>query len=50
MSKANLSKSKFKKAPQAPRRFKSAYIFFSIAKHKELREKFPNSGDEGKVS
>jgi hypothetical protein len=28
---------KFVKAPQAPRRFKSAYMFFSIDKHKEIR-------------
>lgn len=29
---------KFRKAPQAPKRFKSAFIFFSIAKHPEIRE------------
>lgn len=28
---------KYKKAPQAPRRFKSAYMFFSTEKHKEIR-------------
>lgn len=28
---------KLKKAPQAPRRFKSAYMFFSTGKHKEIR-------------
>mmetsp|Transcript_11045 Transcript_11045/g.12389 ORF Transcript_11045/g.12389 Transcript_11045/m.12389 type:complete len:465 (+) Transcript_11045:614-2008(+) len=28
---------KYKKAPQAPRRFKSPYIFFSTIKHKEIR-------------
>jgi hypothetical protein len=31
-------KAKFKKAPQAPRRFKSAYMFFSTWKHKDIRE------------
>jgi hypothetical protein len=30
-------KLKYKKAPEAPIRFKSAYIFFSIAKQKEIR-------------
>uniref|UniRef100_A0A6U5NHK7 HMG box domain-containing protein n=1 Tax=Grammatophora oceanica TaxID=210454 RepID=A0A6U5NHK7_9STRA len=29
---------KLRKAPGAPRRFKTAFIFFSTAKHKELRE------------
>jgi hypothetical protein len=28
---------KYKKAPQAPRRFKSSYMFFSTEKHKEIR-------------
>jgi len=28
---------KYKKAPQAPKRFKSSYIFFSTHKHKEIR-------------
>jgi hypothetical protein len=28
---------RYKKAPQAPRRFKSAYMFFSTSKHKEIR-------------
>jgi len=31
-------KMKLKKAPQAPKRFKSAYMFFSIEKHREIRE------------
>eukprot|EP00586_Coscinodiscus_wailesii_P004845 CAMPEP_0172485618 /NCGR_PEP_ID=MMETSP1066-20121228/13713_1 /TAXON_ID=671091 /ORGANISM="Coscinodiscus wailesii, Strain CCMP2513" /LENGTH=414 /DNA_ID=CAMNT_0013250981 /DNA_START=563 /DNA_END=1807 /DNA_ORIENTATION=+ len=30
---------KFKKAPQAPKRFKSAYMFFSTKKHPEIRKK-----------
>jgi HMG (high mobility group) box len=29
---------KFKKAPGAPRRFKSAYMFFSTEKHKSIRQ------------
>jgi HMG-box domain len=29
---------KFKKAPLAPRRFKSAYMFFSTEKHKSIRQ------------
>jgi len=38
------SKTKYKKAPQAPRRFKSAYIFFSTTKHKEIREELRTKG------
>ena len=38
--------SKFKKAPEAPRRFTSAYIFFSSEKHKELREELKRRGEE----
>eukprot|EP00548_Thalassiothrix_antarctica_P011704 CAMPEP_0194162342 /NCGR_PEP_ID=MMETSP0152-20130528/79444_1 /TAXON_ID=1049557 /ORGANISM="Thalassiothrix antarctica, Strain L6-D1" /LENGTH=404 /DNA_ID=CAMNT_0038872233 /DNA_START=442 /DNA_END=1656 /DNA_ORIENTATION=+ len=38
------SKTKYKKAPQAPRRFKSAYIFFSTIKHKEIREELGTKG------
>jgi hypothetical protein len=29
---------KYKKSPEAPRRFKSAYMFFSTEKHKEIRK------------
>lgn len=29
---------KYKKAPQAPRRFKSAFMFFSTEKHKAIRQ------------
>lgn len=36
----HLSKRKLKKAPQAPRRFKSAYMFYSTWKHKDIREQF----------
>ena len=32
------SKSKFKKAPGAPRRFKSAFMFFSETRHKQIRD------------
>mmetsp|Transcript_1873 Transcript_1873/g.2283 ORF Transcript_1873/g.2283 Transcript_1873/m.2283 type:complete len:418 (-) Transcript_1873:444-1697(-) len=38
------SKTKYKKAPQAPRRFKSAYMFFSTTKHKEIREELGAKG------
>lgn len=44
-------KVKFKKAPQAPRRFKSAYMFFSTAKHPEIRARLTAEGKTGlKVS
>ena len=36
---------KFKKAPGAPRRFTSAYMYFSSEKHKELRSEFENRGE-----
>jgi len=39
---------KYKKAPQAPRRFKSSYMFFSTTKHKEIRAELTAKG-EGKV-
>ena len=41
---------KFKKAPQAPRRFKSAYMFFSTDKHKSIREDMDREGVVAKVS
>jgi len=37
---------KFRKAPQAPKRGKSAFIFFSIAKHPEMRKKFDDGSTE----
>jgi hypothetical protein len=40
---------KYKKAPDAPRRFKSAFIFFSIEKHREIRESLQNAGYKEKV-
>ncbi len=38
--------SSLKKAPEAPKRFKSAFIFFSAEKHKEIRAQM---GDKGRV-
>jgi hypothetical protein len=38
-------RAKYKKAPGAPKRFKSAFIFFSTAKHKEIRKVL---GEKGK--
>jgi hypothetical protein len=35
---------KYKKAPQAPRRFKSSYMFFSTEKHKSIRKEFAERG------
>lgn len=43
MKKKNI-KTKYKKAPQAPRRFKSAYMFFSTTKHKDIREELGGRG------
>jgi len=40
---------KYKKAPQAPRRFKSSYMFYSTIKHKEIRAELTAKG-EGKLS
>ena len=36
---------KYKKAPEAPRRFKSAFIFFSIEKHRQIRENLASDGE-----
>ena len=41
---------KFKKAPDAPKRFKSAFIIFSAEKHKEIKENFAKQGRAEKVS
>jgi len=41
---------KFKKAPGAPLRFKSAFIFFSTRKHKEIRSQLGKAGEKEKVS
>ena len=40
---------KYKKAPQAPRRFKSSYMFFSTEKHKEIRKELTEKGEIEKV-
>lgn len=40
---------KYKKAPNAPRRFKSSYMFFSTHKHKEIREERAKKGEDPKV-
>jgi hypothetical protein len=40
---------KYKKAPQAPRRFKSSYMFFSTEKHKKIRKELTDKGDMSKV-
>jgi len=41
---------KYKKAPEAPKRFKSAYMFFSTAKHQEIREQYAKSIASEKVN
>jgi hypothetical protein len=41
---------KYKKAPNAPRRFKSSYMFFSTFKHKQIREELAKEGKNSKVS
>ncbi len=41
---------KYTKAPQAPRRFKSAYMFFSTEKHKDFRKELAAKGENDKVS
>eukprot|EP00534_Pseudo-nitzschia_fraudulenta_P003715 CAMPEP_0201131450 /NCGR_PEP_ID=MMETSP0850-20130426/42819_1 /ASSEMBLY_ACC=CAM_ASM_000622 /TAXON_ID=183588 /ORGANISM="Pseudo-nitzschia fraudulenta, Strain WWA7" /LENGTH=415 /DNA_ID=CAMNT_0047401493 /DNA_START=259 /DNA_END=1506 /DNA_ORIENTATION=+ len=41
---------KYKKAPQAPRRFKSSYMFFSTKKHKEIRAELAEKGEGQKLS
>ena len=40
---------KFKKAPDAPKRFKSAFIIFSAQKHKEIKEDLAKQGRAEKV-
>lgn len=40
---------KYKKAPDAPKRFKSAFIIFSAEKHKEIKEKLASEGRVEKV-
>ena len=40
---------KYKKAPDAPRRFKSSYMFFSTEKHRSIREELAKKGKTEKV-
>jgi hypothetical protein len=40
---------KYKKAPDAPKRFKSAFIIFSAEKHKEIKEDLLSQGRTEKV-
>ena len=40
---------KYKKAPQAPRRFKSSYMFFSTEKHRLIRQELAEKGEIDKV-
>jgi HMG (high mobility group) box len=42
--------SKFKKAPGSPRRFKSAFIYFSSLKHKEIRNDLTKNGEKVRAS
>lgn len=46
---AKRQRTSYKKAPDAPRRFKSAYMFFSTAKHREIREQLKSEGKTEKV-
>lgn len=41
---------KYKKAPDAPKRFKSAFIIFSAEKHREIKEDLASKGRAEKVS
>jgi hypothetical protein len=40
---------KYRKAPQAPKRFKSAYMFFSTAMHPAIRKRLGKKGVTEKV-
>lgn len=40
---------RFRKAPGAPRRFKSSYMFFSTERHKSIREGLEKEGRKEKV-
>jgi hypothetical protein len=41
---------KYGKAPEAPKRFKSAYMFFSTVKHAETRTRLGHKGVKEKVN
>jgi hypothetical protein len=45
----NPSAPKYKKAPDAPKRFKSAFIIFSAEKHKEIKSEMAKQGRTEKV-
>jgi hypothetical protein len=47
--KAKAAGVKFIKAPQAPKRFKSAYMFFSTAMHPEIRTRLGSKRANEKV-
>jgi len=44
------SAAKYKKAPDAPKRFKSAFIIFSAEKHKEIKKKLEKEGRPEKTT
>mmetsp|Transcript_25244 Transcript_25244/g.45707 ORF Transcript_25244/g.45707 Transcript_25244/m.45707 type:complete len:319 (-) Transcript_25244:592-1548(-) len=48
--KAKAAGVKFIKAPQAPKRFKSAYMFFSTAMHPEIRTRLGSKGTKEKTT
>lgn len=48
--KATSSGPKYKKAPDAPKRFKSAFIIFSAEKHKEIKEDLARQGRSEKTT
>lgn len=48
-TKAKKHAAKYMKAPGAPRRFKTAFIFFSSYKHKEIRKQLGDEGNKAKV-
>jgi hypothetical protein len=49
ITKKSATRIKYKKAPGAPRRFKSAYMFFSTEKHRSIREELAEKGESEKV-
>ena len=46
---SNKSGPKYKKAPDAPKRFKSAFIIYSAEKHREIKEDLISQGRTEKV-
>ena len=47
--KRNTTMEKLRKAPCAPKRFKSAFIFYSTWKHKEIKKELKQQGIKRKV-